>query len=156
MIRYGPPNFGTVVAVTGNSESHCVYDCRLRSCRDGGRPLYEYRFVKPPQPQVKKREKVQKGPFVLSHFKAFYFFSFNAQVDSFLQTRTWALQRNQNRSQNQSLPFQTSGSGLGIGGGFVRKCGGTGVFLPRISSATTTADLRKKQGELLPFFFFFF
>ena len=102
----------------------------------------------------------------MSHFKAFHFFSFNTQVDSFLQTRTLALQRHQNRFQNRSLPFQRSGSGLGGGGGggggfgFVRNYGGTGVFLPRISSTTTTSpnptatdDSRKKQGELLPFFF---
>lgn len=164
MIRYGPT--GTSVAVTGIGESPCVCDgrceheCRLRSFLDGGRPLYEYRFVTPPQPQVKKGGKLRKGLFVLSHFKAFYFFSFNTQVDSFLQTRTWALQRQKNRSGNRLLPLQRSGSGLGSGdGGFVRKCGGTGVFLPRIASTTTTpnptvtSDLRKKQGELLPFFF---
>ncbi|WJZ93510.1 hypothetical protein VitviT2T_012443 [Vitis vinifera] len=140
MIRYGPygrPGCSTTVAVTGIGDSPCVCDspcgcdCRLRSCWDGGRPLYEYRNVKPPQPQV----------------------------DSFLQTRTLALQRHQNRFQNRSLPFQRSGSGLGGGGGggggfgFVRNYGGTGVFLPRISSTTTTSpnptatdDSRKKQG----------
>lgn len=66
MIRYGPygrPGCSTTVAVTGIGDSPCVCDspcgcdCRLRSCWDGGRPLYEYRNVKPPQPQVKKRGK---------------------------------------------------------------------------------------------------
>lgn len=166
MTRHRRPGLSTtaVVAEIGDGpcvcDSHCVYDCRLRSCWNGGKPLHEYRFVKPLQPQVKKRGKNwEKDRFVLSHFKTFYFFSFNPQVDSFQQTRTWALQRHQNRFQNRSFPFQRSWSEFH--GGCARKYGGTGVFLPRVSSTstsspspTTIADLRKKQGELLPFFFF--
>jgi hypothetical protein len=58
------------------------------------------------------------------------------------------------------LPFQGSGR-YGVGGGFVKESGGTGVFIPRTLNTATTesaasaADIRKKRGELPAMFFFF-
>ncbi|XP_043691008.1 uncharacterized protein LOC122641775 isoform X2 [Telopea speciosissima] len=57
-----------------------------------------------------------------------------AQVEN-LQARV--LQRLQNR--NRFLPVQVNETRIG---GFVRESGGTGVFLPRVS---TTLDVKKKQ-----------
>lgn len=74
--------------------------------------------------------------------------------------RARVLRAQQNRLQNRLLPFQGSG-GFGVGGGFVKESGGTGVFIPRTLNTTTTksataADIRKKRGELPAMLFRFF
>lgn len=70
------------------------------------------------------------------------------QVDDFhLETRARVLQRQQNRLlQNQIYPFQANVIGLGYG--YMKESGGTGVFHPRIVNPTTrtsTNVLKKKQ-----------
>lgn len=70
------------------------------------------------------------------------------QVDDFhLETRARVLQRQQNRLlQNQIYPFQENVIGLGCG--YMKESGGTGVFHPRIVNPTTrtsTNVLKKKQ-----------
>jgi hypothetical protein len=78
-------------------------------------------------------------------------------ADSF---RARVLRAQQNRLPNRLLPFQGSG-GFGVGAGFVKESGGTGVFIPRTLNTTTTknvtaTDIRKKRGELAAILFRFF
>ncbi|XP_059643174.1 uncharacterized protein LOC132285030 [Cornus florida] len=92
------------------------YGIGSRGTWTGCRPAYQYHFVQPVQPQV----------------------------ESFMEARARVLQKQQKQflqSQNMVLPFR----GSRVGGGFVREYGGTGVFLPRINSTTTTNVARKRQ-----------
>ncbi|CAK7342009.1 unnamed protein product [Dovyalis caffra] len=87
------------------------------------------------------------GPGHLStRFDPVYNFQVKQQVDEYLETRARVLQNQQNRLQNRVYPFQ--GNGRGLGGGFTKESGGTGVFHPRIVNPTTTTStnvLKKKE-----------
>ena len=77
-------------------------------------------------------------------------------VDSF---RARVLRAQQNSLQNRILPSQGSGR-YGVGAGFVKESGGTGVFIPRTLNTATAesaaaADIRKKRGELPVMLFLF-
>ncbi|KAB8909402.1 hypothetical protein FH972_026801 [Carpinus fangiana] len=77
----------------------------------GHKLAYEYQLLEPAQPQE--------------------------AVDSF---RSRVLRAQQNSLQNRLLPFQGSGR-YGVGGGFVKESGGTGVFIPRTLNTATTETM---------------
>ncbi|CAK9152956.1 unnamed protein product [Ilex paraguariensis] len=93
----------------------------------GSRPVYQYELLNPVQ----------------------------FQFESFMEARVRGLQRQQVRfMQNRImgrrfLPLQGNGIGVGNnGGGVLREYGGTGVFLPRMATTTTTndnSDARKRN-----------
>ncbi|KAK8540062.1 hypothetical protein V6N13_048838 [Hibiscus sabdariffa] len=104
---------------TGSEAGHSFYGFRNGPFLGGAKPVHECQFSKQTQ----------------------------AQVESYFEARTKVLLRQRNRLfQNRDLPFQANGFNnytLGLGGGLVRKAGGTGVFHPRILN--TAVDSEKKQ-----------
>ncbi|GMI71095.1 hypothetical protein HRI_000778800 [Hibiscus trionum] len=110
---------------TGNEVSRSLHGFRPGPFLGGTKPVYEVQFLIPAK----------------------------ARVESFVEARARALQRQQRRLvQNRILPFQpndfSNSNTFGLGGGLLRESGGTGVFHPRIVKTCpndTTFGSRKKQ-----------
>lgn len=125
----------------GVNGGQSIYHFGTRASYTGSGPVYQPHLFRPAHAQVliKRKSKPFSFLFPSELFRALVLrFSFcGLQVESVIGEGGMVLQKAQNNLQKR---FLQNGGSASRTGGFVRECGGTGVFLPRVAAPATPSS----------------